>query len=88
MIKRGGLVETRKARYNRGLAVAQGALQLRIYLTLLDSNNGVTASGTASSLPPGLHIRLMVDVLLTMNEAFRIAGGEVSCSLAKSAANG
>ncbi|WP_175456054.1 hypothetical protein [Polaromonas sp. JS666] len=53
----------------------------------MDSNNGVTASGTASSLPPGLHIRLMVDVLLTMNEAFRIAGGEVSCSLAKSAAN-
>jgi hypothetical protein len=29
----------------------------------------------------------MVDVLLTMNEAFRIAEGEVSCSLAKSAAD-
>jgi hypothetical protein len=29
----------------------------------------------------------MVDVLLTMNEAFRIAGGEVSCSFAKSAAD-
>jgi hypothetical protein len=80
-----GLVETRKARYNRGLAVALGALHLYIYLTLLDSNNGVTASGTF--LPPEPHIRLMVDVLLTMNEAFCIAGGEVSCSFAKSAAN-
>jgi hypothetical protein len=28
---------------------------------------------------PKAHIRLMVDVLLTMNEAFCIAGGGVSC---------
>jgi hypothetical protein len=32
------------------------------------------------------HIRLMVDVLLTMNEAFRAAGGGVSCSFAKNEA--
>jgi len=40
-----GLVETRKARYNHRLAVAQGALHLHIYLTLLDSTNRVTVSG-------------------------------------------
>ena len=33
------------------------------------------------------HIRLMVDVLLTMNEAFRIAGGGVSCSFATNEAD-
>jgi hypothetical protein len=33
------------------------------------------------------YIRLMVDVLLTMNEAFCIAGGGVSCFFAKNKAD-
>jgi hypothetical protein len=39
------LVQTRKACHNQRLAVAQGALHLYIYLTLLDSEYRVTASG-------------------------------------------
>jgi hypothetical protein len=49
---------------------------LYIYLTLLGSTNRAIASGTGfSGSRPNRNIRLMVDVLLTMNEAFRYAAG-------------
>jgi hypothetical protein len=70
-----------------GLQLHRGALQLRIYLTLLDSTTESPLQTRLFRQLPEPHIRLMVDVLLTMNEAFCIAGGEVSCSFAKSAAN-
>ncbi|MDP2032920.1 MAG: hypothetical protein Q8K29_05850 [Polaromonas sp.] len=47
-----------------------------IYLTLLGSTNRAIASGTGfSGSRQNRNIRLMVDVLLTMNEAFRYAAG-------------
>jgi len=49
---------------------------LYIYLTLLGSTNRAIASGTGfSGSRQNRNIRLMVDVLLTMNEAFRYAAG-------------
>jgi len=59
-----------------GLTDARGAPHLYIYLTLLGSTNRAIASGTGfSGSRPNRNIRLMVDVLLTTNEAFRNAAG-------------
>ena len=71
------LVQTRKTCHNRRLAAAQGAPHLYIYLTLLDPINQGHRFGQA--LSPDPHIRLMVDVLLTMNEASRYAEGKFTC---------
>jgi hypothetical protein len=48
---------------------------LYIYLTLLRLYQQSHRLKTGQPEPLGRHIRLMVDVLLTMNEAFRYAAG-------------
>jgi len=70
-----------------GLTDAQGVPHLHIYLTLLrlyQQSHRFRHRFTGSR--PNRNIRLMVDVLLTMNEAFRDAAGGVSCSPATSGA--
>jgi len=52
----------------------RGAPHLYIYLTLLGSTNRAIASRPVGRNLSRI-IRLMVDVLLTMNEAFRYAAG-------------
>ena len=67
-----------------GLLQHRCAQHLYIYLTLfglatthrVDTRSRFPANGFLTTRLLGPHIRLMVDVLLTMNEAFCIAGVE------------
>ena len=73
------LVKTRKSCNNRRLAASRRASRICTSTSHFWTLFSESPLQDISALDP--HIRLMVDVLLTMNEAFRVAGVEFPVAL-------